>query len=120
MNDRRFPASVFRVGKEPDVRFTLANERTFLAWIRTALALIAGGLALRLFGLDLHPGISMCASMWLVGTGMILPLLAWNDWARAERALRRETPLPKSFLGILLAISVAGSGVLIMLAIFYR
>lgn len=32
-------------GTEPDYRFTLANERTFLAWIRTALALIAGGVA---------------------------------------------------------------------------
>jgi hypothetical protein len=31
--------------QEPDYRFTFANERTFLAWIRTALALIAGGVA---------------------------------------------------------------------------
>lgn len=35
-----------RVGKEPDYRFSLANERTFLAWIRTALALLAGGMLL--------------------------------------------------------------------------
>jgi putative membrane protein len=33
-------------GTEPDYRFTLANERTFLAWIRTALALLAGGVLL--------------------------------------------------------------------------
>ena len=32
-------------GKTPDYRFTLANERTFLAWIRTALALMAGAVA---------------------------------------------------------------------------
>ena len=32
-------------GEEPDPRFSLANERTFLAWIRTSIALIAGGLA---------------------------------------------------------------------------
>jgi putative membrane protein len=38
MSDRRFPRSVFSRGTEPDARFTLANERTFLAWIRTALA----------------------------------------------------------------------------------
>ena len=30
-------------GEEPDYRFTLANERTFLAWVRTALGLLAGG-----------------------------------------------------------------------------
>ena len=33
----------YEEGEEPDYRFTLANERTFLAWLRTALALIAGG-----------------------------------------------------------------------------
>ena len=34
-----------RHGHEPDYRFTLANERTFLAWIRTSLGLMAVGLA---------------------------------------------------------------------------
>ncbi|WP_041583188.1 YidH family protein [Xylanimonas cellulosilytica] len=41
----RFPASVYGQGSEPDARFSLANERTFLAWIRTSLALMAGGVA---------------------------------------------------------------------------
>ncbi|WP_283215114.1 DUF202 domain-containing protein [Pseudofrankia sp. DC12] len=36
---------VHTVGTDPDYRFSLANERTFLAWIRTALALLAGGIA---------------------------------------------------------------------------
>ena len=36
-------------GEEPDPRFTLANERTFLAWIRTALALVASGIGLEAF-----------------------------------------------------------------------
>ena len=40
-------------GNEPDVRFSLANERTFLAWIRTALALLAGGIAVEAFTGDL-------------------------------------------------------------------
>lgn len=31
---------------EPDYRFTLANERTFLAWQRTALGLLAAAVAL--------------------------------------------------------------------------
>ena len=30
---------------EPDIRFTLANERTFLAWVRTAIGLVAAGVA---------------------------------------------------------------------------
>ena len=45
-DQRRFPASVYREGEEPDPRFSLANERTFLAWVRTALALYAGAFAL--------------------------------------------------------------------------
>ncbi len=40
-------------GSEPDPRFTLANERTFLAWVRTALALLAGGIAIEAFAADL-------------------------------------------------------------------
>ena len=50
-NDRpgRRRSAVTDVGTDPDPRFTLANERTFLAWNRTALALIAGGLAVAQF-----------------------------------------------------------------------
>ena len=42
-------------GDDPDYRFTLANERTFLAWIRTALALLAGGVLLHQFASTLEP-----------------------------------------------------------------
>ncbi len=51
----RFPRQVFDRGEEPDARFTLANERTFLAWIRTSLALLAGGVALHVLGPAAHP-----------------------------------------------------------------
>ncbi|MFB7860263.1 YidH family protein [Rhodococcus qingshengii] len=50
-SDKRWPRWVYSIGEEPDYRFTFANERTFLAWIRAATALIAGGVAL--FSLDL-------------------------------------------------------------------
>lgn len=43
----RWPGAVYDEGEEPDPRFSLANERTFLAWLRTALALLAGGVAVR-------------------------------------------------------------------------
>ncbi|HET8988949.1 MAG TPA: DUF202 domain-containing protein, partial [Humibacillus sp.] len=42
---RRFPRSVYEHGEDPDPRFSLANERTFLAWVRTSLAFVAAGLA---------------------------------------------------------------------------
>ena len=44
--DRRWPRQVYAVGTEPDPRFTFANERTFLAWIRTALGFLAAGVAI--------------------------------------------------------------------------
>ncbi|MDF2563534.1 MAG: hypothetical protein K0R99_4980 [Microbacterium sp.] len=115
--DRRFPASVFRYGTEPDARFSLANERTFLAWIRIALALIAGGVALELLGLELHPGLRLGASLMLVSVAMLLPALAWLDWTRTERALRMAERLPGSLLGPALAAAVTIAGILVLLAI---
>lgn len=120
MSDRRFPRSVFGRGEEPDARFTLANERTFLAWIRTSLALLAGGVALEVLGLDLQPGLRLAASLVLVCVGTATPILAWQGWARTERALRLGEPLPPSVLGPLLTISVSLAGLLVLLALIYR
>lgn len=119
-DDRRFPASVYRRGTEPDARFTLANERTFLAWIRTALAFLAGGVALELLGLDLHPGLRLAASLVLVVAGLFTPVFAWVGWTRVERALREARPLPASLSAILLSAAVVVAGVLLLLAILWR
>ena len=75
----RFPQHVFGVGDEPDPRFTLANERTFLAWIRTALALIAAGVALEALNLPIQPTLRLIASLILLGLGLLVPILAWRD-----------------------------------------
>lgn len=116
----RFPAAVYAHGAEPDARFTLANERTFLAWIRTALALLAGGVALELLGLELHPGLRLAASLVLVVAGIATPVLAWFGWGRAERAMRLAQPLPPSPLGAVLGVAVSLAGVLLLLAILLR
>ncbi len=116
----RFPASVFSRGEEPDARFSLANERTLLAWIRTALALVAGGVALEVLGLDLHPGLRLGASLVLVVMGILTPMLAWFGWMRTERALREGRPLPSSLLGLALGVSVMVAGVLVLFAILLR
>ncbi|WP_442577179.1 YidH family protein [Microbacterium sp. F51-2R] len=120
MSDRRFPRSVFSRGTEPDARFTLANERTFLAWIRTSLALIAGGVALEVLGLDLHAGFRLAASLTLVCIGILTPALAWVGWMRTELALREGRPLPASLLGVVLGCSVTLAGFLVLLAIVLR
>lgn len=116
----RFPRSVYGQGSEPDARFSLANERTYLAWIRTSLALIAGGVALELLGLDLHSGFRLVASMILIGSGLMVPPLSWIGWMRRERALRLDQPLPASLAALPLTIAVAAAVVFVVAAILAR
>ena len=116
----RFPQSVYGTGEEPDARFSLANERTFLAWNRTALALIAGGVALEALGLDLHPGLRLTASLILIAAGLVVPVLAWLEWGRTERALRSASPLPGSATSIALAVTIVAVGALVLLGVVLR
>ena len=109
----RFPRSVYAHGSEPDARFSLANERTFLAGIRTALALLAGGVALELVGMDISPVLRSIAALLLVATGIATAATAWFAWARTERALRLGAPLPSSRLAPLLGASVVVAGALL-------
>jgi putative membrane protein len=95
MTEHRRPDSVYGVGEEPDPRFSLANERTQLAWMRTALALVGGGVALisvaSLATLPDWAGLIGAASC--LG-GAALAVRAVAGWARVERALRLRQPLP--------------------------
>ncbi len=116
----RFPRSVYRHGSEPDARFTLANERTFLAWIRTGLALIAGGVALELLGVDLQEQLRLAAALVLITAGILTPLLGWVSWMRTERAMRLADPLPGSPLAPAVAGAVAVSGILVLLGVLLR
>ncbi|MCW2810400.1 MAG: hypothetical protein JWP61_858 [Friedmanniella sp.] len=96
--DRRWPRHVYGVGTEPDPRFTFANERTFLAWIRTALGFLAAGVAVAAvarYSAQLSVEVRL-ASAVLVGCGLACGLSAWVRWVRNERAMRRGDPLPSS------------------------
>jgi len=94
----RWPRWVYGAGTEPDHRFSLANERTFLAWIRTALALLAGGVALDTVEIDGARGLQLGLALTLVLVGLGCAATAWVRWARTERAMRRQEPLPSTTL----------------------
>lgn len=94
MNDARFPGGVFGKGSEPDPRFSLANERTFLAWTRTALALVAGGVAVHAPVLEFDDGARTLISVWLLVTAAATLGLGWQRWRSAERAMRTGESLP--------------------------
>jgi putative membrane protein len=79
----------------PDYRFTLANERTLLAWLRTGLALVAGGVAVAQFAPDL--GVrwgSAVVALALVLTGLGTAVAGYLRWRANERAIQDDRPLP--------------------------
>lgn len=93
---------------EPDYRFTLANERTFLAWIRTALALLAGSVAV----VQLIPPFSLHyaregIAVALAGASVLLCIHSGYRWHRIQRAMRRDEDLPKSSNVAVLAGAIA-------------
>jgi len=99
---------------EPDARFTLANERTFLAWTRTALALVAGGLAVAHFLDDVAAEVRLPLAIALVAFGGYVSTDSYRRWRANDAALRAGRPLPPSPLP---AILVTGVGLAAVVAV---
>ena len=110
---RRFPRRLYSAGSEPDPRFSLANERTFLAWIRTSLALLAAGVALEVLGSTIQPGLRLAAALVLIVAGVGAAVQAWIGWMRSESALRSAMPLPAPTFAIPVVIAVLAAGLLV-------
>ncbi|SDS72987.1 putative membrane protein [Paraoerskovia marina] len=108
----RKPTSVYGVGTDPDARFSLANERTALAWVRTGLSLVAGGIALTSFATfaDLSSVLDVVAGIACLAGGAVAfwSLVAWR---RNERALRLGQPLPQPTVLPVLVTGVVGLGI---------
>lgn len=109
----------------PDYRFTLANERTLLAWLRTALALVAGGVAVATYAPELGtPGGSGAVAFGLVLIGLGTAIGGYRRWRANEDAMRADRPLPRnSALGLLagaVALVVVVVGVLVVIEVVTR
>lgn len=114
----RFDAWVRAVGTDPDPRFTLANERTFLAWTTTSLGTLGIGLAVG----TVIPGepvpLKVIAALWIL-LSIVIALRALVRWFIVERAMRlgQGLPLSRSILWVAVAmgaLSVASAYVLVV------
>ncbi|MGJ6123321.1 DUF202 domain-containing protein [Mycolicibacterium sp. Y3] len=109
------------VGSDPDYRFTLANERTFLAWVRTGLALLAGAVALASLVHDFGPrAMRISITAFLLILSLTVTVGAYLRWDRTERTLREKRSLPTDPLPRIMvagvAIVIAGAAALIFVA----
>ncbi|MBF5007317.1 YidH family protein [Diaphorobacter caeni] len=115
-NDR---PSWYSQGSEPDYRFSLANERTFLAWIRTALAFLAVSLATRqvaqIYGLDPHWAIYSAMSAFV---SILLSSLAYRKWKQCEIAMRLGRPLPHNQALAMLTLCMLLLGAALVIILF--
>lgn len=107
------PAEV--IDHEPDYRFTLANERTFLAWVRTALALLAGSIAID----QLVPNFAVPDARKALGgilaiASIALVVQSVLRWRRVQLAMRCDAPLPPSLTVWILTIGIAAMGALVL------
>ncbi len=116
----RFPRWLYAVGDEPDPRFSFANERTFLAWIRTSLALLAGGIALEALPLDMSEVFTTTIAAALIATGIVSSAHAWWSWYRSEKAMRMGQPLPAAMGTTPLAVCLMLVGIAVGVAVLSR
>ncbi|MFE3057995.1 YidH family protein [Nocardia sp. NPDC059239] len=102
------PLPVADPGGPIDYRFSLANERTFLAWIRTALGLLAGGVAVQTLTQQLpNVGLRRAITATCAAQAVLIAAAAHRHWRQAETAMRRGEELPPPALMPFLAATVA-------------
>lgn len=113
---RRWPGSIYGSGHEPDPRFSLANERTFLAWIRTTIALLAASAAVGAVDLRMSEVLQGVLAAILAIAALLASVQAWRGWAGAERALRHNRPLPGSPVNVILALALVIVAIVLFIA----
>ena len=118
MGESRWASRLLADGADPDPRFSLANERTFLAWIRTGLGLIALGVGVATFvSTQMVRGLSLLVAAGLVLLGGLICAAAWFRWLRVERSMRLGQGIPPSRLAPFVAFGMAILAVLSVIGV---
>ncbi|TGD03078.1 YidH family protein [Salmonella enterica] len=111
---------ISRLGEAPDYRFSLANERTFLAWIRTSLGVLApgGGVA------PLAPGFATPVIRELLALLLCLfagglAIYGYLRWLRNEKAMRLKEDLPYTHSLLIISVILMIVAVIVMGLVLY-
>lgn len=113
----RSPRAVFDAGDEPDPLYTLANERTYLAWLRFSVTLLAAAVAVDRLFLERPRYGSEVLALGLVMIAVAACGLGVRRWWVTERALRLRRPLPgfgAPLLGVLAVLLVGGGTIMLI------
>jgi putative membrane protein len=118
-------------------RVHMANERTFLAWIRTSIGIMAFGFVVEKFALFIKQmslilgnahianalppshGYSAIVGIFLVGLGTLMGLLAFVRYRKVERQIEEDTYQPSSILDLLLTLSVLAVGIFLVVYLIH-
>ncbi|WP_312628005.1 DUF202 domain-containing protein [Scandinavium sp.] len=109
-----------RLGEAPDYRFSLANERTFLAWIRTALGFLAAGVGLDQLAPDFAtPLIRELLALLLCLFAGALAIYGYLRWLNNERAMRLKDDLPYTRGLLIISMALVGVAAAVIVLVFY-
>jgi len=114
-------------------RVHMANERTFLAWIRTSVAIMAFGFVVEKFSLFVKQmvyylgketapppqGYSSMIGIVLVGLGVVMSVLAFIRYKKVERQIDDDSYQPSAILSVLLALSIIAVGFFLVLYLIH-
>ena len=119
----------------------MANERTFLAWIRTSVGIMAFGFVVEKFALFIReashfflnqpynpavseavqksPHYSSVFGIFLIGLGALMGILAFIRYKKIEMQIDKDIYQSSLLLDVLLTISIAAIGFFLLIYLIY-
>lgn len=106
-------------GPQVDYRYLLANERTFLAYLRTGLALQVAGLAVLQFLTTGHAALRVVLGLALALTGSFVGLAGYRRARRNEQVIREggELPTARILLPVVVTVAIVPSLAAVLVAL---